>query len=127
MSIAGSQNLPSACYTCSCQPASAVTAPPWYSGTISSPRVPMARLLRSFSSAFAWLLVTALMAPSAAVAQSYEQPPAHVSIAEGAVILERDGKTEASPASMPLLAGDRVRTQSGRAEILFADSSTLHL
>jgi hypothetical protein len=28
---------------------------------------------------------------------------------------------------MPLLAGDRVRTQSGRAEILFADNSTLHL
>ena len=87
----------------------------------------MARLLRSFSSVtFAWLLLSAL-APSAAVAQSYEQPPAHVSIAEGAVILERDGKTEASPASMPLLAGDRVRTQSGRAEILFADGSTLHL
>ncbi len=28
---------------------------------------------------------------------------------------------------MPLLAGDRVRTQNGRVEILFADGSTLHL
>ena len=28
---------------------------------------------------------------------------------------------------MPLLAGDRVRTQNGRVEILFGDGSTLHL
>jgi len=28
---------------------------------------------------------------------------------------------------MPLLAGDRVRTETGRVEILFADGSTLHL
>ena len=28
---------------------------------------------------------------------------------------------------MPLLAGDRVRTQGGRVEVLFADGSTLHL
>ena len=29
--------------------------------------------------------------------------------------------------SMPLLAGDRVRTQAGRVEVLFADGSALHL
>jgi hypothetical protein len=88
----------------------------------------MARPLRSLASAgLAWGLLTLSM-PSSVFAQTYEQqPPAHMSVAEGAVILERDGKTESSPASMPLLAGDRVRTQSGRAEILFADSSTLHL
>ena len=28
---------------------------------------------------------------------------------------------------MPLLAGDRIRTQNGRVEILFNDGSTLHL
>jgi hypothetical protein len=28
---------------------------------------------------------------------------------------------------MPLLAGDRIRTQNGRVEILFADNSTIHL
>ena len=88
----------------------------------------MARLLRSLASTgLVWGVLTLSVSPSA-VAQTYEQqPPAHISVAEGAVILERDGKTDASPASMPLLAGDRVRTQSGRAEILFADSSTLHL
>ena len=55
------------------------------------------------------------------------EPPAHISVVDGTAVLERDGRTEASPLSMPLLAGDRVRTQSGRVEILFADGSTLHL
>lgn len=54
-------------------------------------------------------------------------PPAHVSIVEGTVVLERDGRTDTAPASMPLLAGDRLRTAAGRAEVLFADGSTLHL
>lgn len=53
--------------------------------------------------------------------------PAHISVVDGNAVLERDGRTEASPLSMPLLAGDRVRTDSGRVEILFADGSTLHL
>src|SRR5688572_8883460 len=89
----------------------------------------MTRLRRSLASVSpVWLLLTMLVAPSASFAQTSEQePPAHISIVEGAVILERDGKTDPSPASMPLLAGDRLRTQNGRAEILFADSSTLHL
>ena len=56
-----------------------------------------------------------------------DSPPAHVSFVEGAVVLERDGRPDASPASMPLLAGDRIRTQAGRAEILFADGSALHI
>lgn len=77
----------------------------------------------------AWLPLALLICAAPALAQDAieQEPPAHISHAEGAVILERDGKTEASPASMPLLAGDRVRTQNGRAEILFADGSTLHL
>ena len=54
-------------------------------------------------------------------------PPAHISFVDGAAVLERDGRSETAPASMPLLAGDRVRTQDGRVEILFADGSTLHL
>ena len=41
--------------------------------------------------------------------------------------LERDGQPDAAPENMPMLAGDRVRTQAGRVEILFADGSTLHL
>ena len=54
-------------------------------------------------------------------------PPAHVSVVDGAAVLERDGQPDSAPANMPLLAGDRLRTQGGRVEILFADGSTLHL
>jgi hypothetical protein len=54
-------------------------------------------------------------------------PPAHVSFVDGAAVLERDGQPDSAPANMPLLAGDRLRTQGGRVEILFADGSALHL
>jgi hypothetical protein len=54
-------------------------------------------------------------------------PPAHVSFVQGSAVLERDGQRETSPENMPLLAGDRVRTQDGRVEILYGDGSTLHL
>ena len=72
---------------------------------------------------------------SARQAVSYDDPPAtwqgqapaHISVVDGVAILERDGEQDDSPGSMPLLAGDRVRTRAGRVEILFADGSTLHL
>src|SRR5687768_18302888 len=54
-------------------------------------------------------------------------PPAHVSVVDGAAVLERDGEPDSAPVNMPLLAGDRLRTQGGRVEILFADGSTVHL
>jgi hypothetical protein len=54
-------------------------------------------------------------------------PPAHISFVDGAAVLERDGRTDHDLASMPLLAGDRLRTEGGRVEVLFADGSTLHL
>jgi hypothetical protein len=53
--------------------------------------------------------------------------PAHISLVDGTAVLEREGRTEAAPTSMPLLGGDRLRTQAGRVEVLFADGSTLHL
>jgi hypothetical protein len=54
-------------------------------------------------------------------------PPAHVSVVDGTATLERDGRPETSPTSMPLLSGDRLRTENGRLEVLFADGTTLHL
>jgi hypothetical protein len=73
-------------------------------------------------------LLCCICAPAPASAQDAAgEPPAHISIVDGAALLERDGRSESAPASMPLLAGDRVRTQNGRVEILFDDGSTLHL
>jgi hypothetical protein len=73
-----------------------------------------------------------VFSPAVAAGQSSSGPveaeaPAHIAFVEGSALLERDGRPDTSPANMPLLAGDRVRTQGGRVEILFADGSTLHL
>ena len=83
------------------------------------------------------LLLAWILMPSGALAQSPDaiaaqgvvgaDPPAHISFVDGSAVLERDGQRDASPMNMPLLSGDRVRTENGRVEILFADNSTLHL
>src|SRR5690606_35497221 len=51
----------------------------------------------------------------------------HVAFVDGVAVLERDGQIDDAPGSMPLLAGDRLRTRGGRVEVLYADGSTLHL
>jgi uncharacterized protein DUF6600/FecR-like protein len=101
--------------------------------------VDMGRLFgfAKFHHAIACCLVLAwLFVPSPAIAQAPDatavqnvaaDPPAHVSFVDGNAVLERDGQRDAAPSNMPLLAGDRIRTQNGRVEILFADNSTLHL
>jgi hypothetical protein len=66
-------------------------------------------------------------APDAVVDAGTDSAPAHISFVDGNAILERDGKPDSSPLSMPLLAGDRVRTTTGRVEVLFADGSVLHV
>jgi FecR protein len=53
------------------------------------------------------------------------QAPAHVSVVDGAASLERDGRIDQSPQNVPLLTGDRLRTQEGRVEIIFGDGSVL--
>ena len=64
---------------------------------------------------------------SAPPGQPATDPPAHISVVDGTAVLERDGRSDAELLSMPLLSGDRVRTEAGRVEILFADGSALHL
>src|SRR3954469_18368282 len=73
----------------------------------------------------ATLLLT--FATAAAAEDVSSEPPAHVSYVDGGAVLERDGQPDTSLENMPILAGDRIRTQGGRVEILFADNSTLHL
>ena len=53
--------------------------------------------------------------------------PAHISVVDGQVELEHDGKVERAEANMILLAGDRLRSSRGRLEVLFDDGSALHL
>src|SRR4029079_10326072 len=73
-----------------------------------------------------------VLCPAGVLAQTSQPPsdataPAHVSLVEGTVVLEREGRAENSPLNMPLLSGDRLKTLDGRVEVLFADGSALHL
>ncbi len=53
--------------------------------------------------------------------------PAHLAVVDGRVVLERDGQALPADVNAPLLEGDRLRTEDGRVDILFADGSALDL
>ena len=53
--------------------------------------------------------------------------PAHVSYVDGRVLLEHDTLSEVVEPNMPLEPGDRLRSERGRAEVLFGDGSLVHL
>ena len=53
--------------------------------------------------------------------------PAHISVTEGSVAVDRESGSETGLPDLPLVEGDRVRTEQGRAEILLGDGSALHL
>jgi Family of unknown function (DUF6600)/FecR protein len=60
-------------------------------------------------------------------ADSSKDVPAHIAIVEGAATIEREGRVEKAEENILLLAGDRLRTERGRVEILFSDGSALDL
>ena len=45
-------------------------------------------------------------------AQEAAPPPAHISFVEGAATLDHDGESEPAVLNMPVLEGDRIRTQT---------------
>jgi hypothetical protein len=53
--------------------------------------------------------------------------PAHVSAVQGVATIERNGQADAVAENLPLLEGDRLRTDTGRLEILLPDGSDLAL
>jgi hypothetical protein len=56
---------------------------------------------------------------------SPDEVPAHIAIVDGAATLEREGRIESTIENVALVAGDRLQTERGRVEVLFADGSTL--
>ncbi|RPJ76444.1 MAG: hypothetical protein EHM24_02255, partial [Acidobacteria bacterium] len=77
---------------------------------------------------FLLTLVVLCAAPVTVAAQELDQSaPAHVSAVEGTVVLEREGRVEDLVLNMPLLAGDRFRTDEGRVEALLPDGSVVAL
>ena len=53
--------------------------------------------------------------------------PAHIAVVDGIATIERDGRIEKAEENIILLAGDRLRTERGRVEVLFDDGSALDL
>lgn len=81
-----------------------------------------------------WLRVLAVSLLALAVtpvAQAQEPeagtPPPHLAYVEGAVEMQLDGHLEPALPSTALLDGDRVHTRNGRAEIVHADGTVVHL
>jgi Family of unknown function (DUF6600)/FecR protein len=52
-------------------------------------------------------------------------PPAHIAVVEGTAMLDREDQTQPATSGLPFVAGDRLRTERGRVEILFVDGSAL--
>lgn len=74
---------------------------------------------------FAFVVSAALLGASSALAQA--TPPAHISVVDGSATVDRETGSETAVADLPIVAGDRVHTTEGRAEILLGDGSALHL
>jgi hypothetical protein len=53
--------------------------------------------------------------------------PAHISVVQGAAVLERRGAGEPAVENLPLLEGDRLRSETARMEIILPDGSVLDL
>ncbi len=69
-------------------------------------------------------LLVCAASPTVARAQD---APAHVAYVDGAASIDRETDSIDAVAGEPLVPGDRLRTESGRAEVWFPDGSTLAL
>ncbi len=79
-----------------------------------------------------WVFSLLLIPASAGFAQSDlgkspGPPPAHLSVTEGQAYVDREGGADAAVAGLPLLDGDRLRTEDGRLEVILSDGSLLHV
>lgn len=70
----------------------------------------------------------ALGAPVVAAAQDVTYDiPAHVTAVNGSALIEHPDGEDTLETNLTLVEGDRVRTEDGRVEILFADGTLLHM
>ena len=83
--------------------------------------------MRFLRTALTLVAVVGTGAPAARAQDAFDTPPPHLSIVEGAATLDREDFSEPATGGAPLVPGDRVRTERGRAEILFPDGSAIDL
>ena len=73
----------------------------------------------------ALLLATPAVAPAQDDGQM--QAPAYIAVVDGAATFERDGQSQPAEVNVPLLPGDRLRTTTGRVEVVFPDGAVLDI
>src|SRR6187399_1978052 len=54
-----------------------------------------------------------------------QAPPPYTSVVDGTATVDREDTAEQAVSGAPLVAGDRIRTERGRVEILFPDASAI--
>jgi len=84
----------------------------------------MTRPLAFLPAACAVLTVLCLTPASA---RADEEPPAHIAVVDGSAVVEHEASAEPAVPNVPLVPGDRVRTDRGRVEILFSDGVVLQM
>jgi hypothetical protein len=77
------------------------------------------------SNVFGVIVVACAMASGAWAQDQTAEAPAHLAIVDGAATLDREDVSEPAASGTPLVPGDRLRTERGRAEVLFPDGSAL--
>src|SRR5438094_3064687 len=65
------------------------------------------------------------VAPVASAQEISGPPPAHIGLVDGAATVERDGQSRVAIPNVPFVPGDRLRTTTGRVEVLFPDGTAL--
>ena len=83
------------------------------------------RSMRPPSNTVTAIALFCAFAPAVSAQDGATEPPAHVAVVDGAATLDREDLVEPAAAGMPLVPGDRLRTERGRVEILFPDGSAL--
>jgi hypothetical protein len=74
------------------------------------------------------VLVGALFLGTEAQAQEPAlSAPAHAAVVEGSAVLAREGQVETLESGVPIVPGDRIRTDDGRVQILLGRESALSL
>jgi len=84
---------------------------------------------RSFSLAICLIagVTFTSLAATPARAQEPAPPPAYIAAVDGNATLEREGELTPAAINMPLVPGDRVRTDAGRVDIRFPDGTGIAL
>jgi uncharacterized protein DUF6600 len=75
------------------------------------------------------ILICVVVCSIATVAHAQEAaaPPPHISFVEGVATIQHDGEVQPAAINVPVVDGDRIRTEDGRIEVMFPDGSAIEI